>query len=386
MIRIERDKTGPVEVPSHAYYGVRTIRAAGQYPTVNAPVHGEFIKALACVKSAAVRSGIDQQIVSERIGNLIMKAADEIKEGKHSEQFIAGYIHGSSSHLLNVNINEVLANRALELMLEDKGNYALIDPDLHVNGPHSADWILSTSLNVAAHQLTHKLVSATGGLKYRLWMAKEHLEGPHQADSRNPAMKMPIRLTRAFGESAKQLQLDAARLAEAASRLKRIRIDSAPDAVMPHANRELTERTVSYLRHMTRIEYFAASRWDASSGSKSVYADLSSVLKTLAANLFKLCSDIRNAASIKGSAASSESRRFYESAGFLHQICFQVIGYDHIISLAEEAGMPDEESVPPVTLYHVLESLNIMVKGIESFAGSLTQEQDDADPAAMQRY
>lgn len=382
MIRIERDKTGPVEVPSHAYYGVRTMRAAGQYPKVNAPVHGEFIKALACVKSAAVRSGIDQKIVSERIGNLIMKAADEIKEGKHSEQFIVGYIHGSSSHLLNVNINEVLANRALELMLEDKGNYALIDPDLHVNGPHSADWILSTSLNVAAHQLTHKLVSATEGLKYRLWMAKERLEGPHPADSKNPVMNVPVRLTRAFGESAKQLQLDAARLAEAASRLKRI---SAPDAVMPHTNRELTERTVSYLRHMTRIEYFAASRWDASSGSKSVYADLSSVLKTLAANLFKLCSDVRNAASIKGTATSPENHRFYDSAGFLHQICFQVIGYDHIISLAEEAGMPDEESVPAVILYHVLESLDIMMKGIDSFAGSLTQEQDDADPAAMQQ-
>ncbi|MEK3778987.1 MULTISPECIES: lyase family protein [Paenibacillus] len=385
MIRIERDKTGPVEVPSHAYYGVQTMRAAGQYPKVNAPVHGQFIKALACVKSAAVRAGIDQEIVPGRIGNLIMKAADEIKEGKHSEQFIAGYIHGSSSHLLNVNLNEVLANRALELMLEDKGNYDLIDPDLHVNGPHSADWILSTSLNVAAHQLTHKLVSATEGLKYRLWMAKERLEGQRQGNSTDPVMNVPARLTRTFGESAKQLQLDAARLAEAASRFKRIRIDSARDAVMPQANRELTERTVSYLRHMTRIEFFAASRWDASSGSKSVYADLSSVLKTLAVNLFKLCSDIRNAASLKGSATSPESRRFLESAGFLHQICVLVIGYDHIISLAEEAGIPDEETVPPVIFYHVLESLDIMMKGIDSFAGSLTQEQDDADPAGIRR-
>lgn len=382
MLRIERDKNGEVNVPSHAYYGVETMRAAGEYPTVNARVHSEFIKALASVKSATVRAGIEHSIVPERIGNLIMKATDEIMDGKHSEQFITDYIHGSSSNILNVNMNEVLANRALELMLEDKGNYAVVDPDIHVNGPHTADWIISTTLNVAAHQSSHKLITAIEGLKYRLWMAKELLEGQRPADSADSVMMVSTRLIRFFRESAKQLQLDATALTEAASRLKSIRIASAPDAAMPHSYCELTERTVSYLRQITRTDYFAASHYqDSSSVSKSAYADLSSVLKTLAVNLFKLCCDIRNAF-MSEKDMNPPNRIYYESAGFLHQVCMQVIGYDHIINLAEEAGMPDDDTVPPVILYHLMESLDIMMKGIGSFASSLTREQNDADTTA----
>lgn len=382
MIRIEQDGLGTLEVPAYAYYGIQTLRAAADnIQAANTPVHDEFIVAMACLKSAAAQANLILGTVPARIGNLIVKAAEEIMRGKHLEHFIADYIQGGTTDLLNTNMNEVLTNRALELMLEDKGNYDVINPNGHVNLAQSTNGVTSTALQIATHQLSRTLIQSIDQLRSGLLAKKEQIEEPYIQGSSNLKPGSQIWFCRQFGEAAQNLQRDRVRLDKAASRLQTIQLGSAAIGSDSNVHSEFTERTVSYLRGITQIDLLLSGSGEPLYSS-DVFVELSSALKTLAITLSKLCSDIRLGATIEQSDLNLIGRAELGMAEALHQIAFQVIGFNYSVSLAAEAGMPDRNAVPPLIAYNLMESLKILIKGIDSF--TLMVLEDDLKRTAHQ--
>ncbi|SMF72315.1 fumarase, class II [Paenibacillus uliginis N3/975] len=364
MIRIERDELGAVEVPAYAYYGIQTLRAAQIYPNARTPVHHAFIVAMAYVKIAAAKANLEIGALPQRIGNLIVMAAEEILRGKHLKHFISNYSQSPSGDILNANMNEVLANRALEFMLEDKGNYGVVNPELHANLSQSANGVMSATLRIAAYRLTQDLIKSLHVLKTELLYKKEQIDRLHTPKISSQNSGAPIWLGRQFGDYAQHIQSDVTRLDKAASHMKTIHLSLSAIGSEPDSHCGFNERAVSHLRKLTQIELFTSKSEEV---SYHVFAELSSALKDLAVNLSRLCSDIRLGASLEQADINPTDVTMHEKAASLSQSAFQVIGLDHSISLAAEAGMLDRNAVPPIITYNVMESLSLLINGIELF-------------------
>ncbi|GIP21141.1 lyase family protein [Paenibacillus sp. J22TS3] len=387
MIRFEQDSIGVREVPSYAYYGIQTLRAGEMFPIASTPVHKEFIIALACVKKAAAQAHLDIGTLPIRIGSLLVKAAEEVIQGRHLEHFKVDFIQGSINDSLNMNMNEVLANRVLELMLADKGDYALVNPSFHINLGQTTNEVISTALRIASYQLSQKLTGTAEQLITALLAAAKQPSKPHH-QSKEPQTKTGTKewLMGQFEEAALSLQQDLDKLAKAASHVQAVRLSDAGANSGTELSHEFSNKAVAYLSKLTQIPLTVSQADKESPQDTDVFVQLSSALKLCALTLTKLCRSVRTV------AASSQADRGDwdqppgvqpEKAEALSQIAFQVIGFDHSIKLASEAGIIDRGAVQPIVAYNLIESLIILSRGMESFAQPLTFEEKSDIPAHL---
>ena len=149
QMRMEKDFLGSKEVPSDAYYGIQTLRAVENFPITGYRIHEELIKAMAVVKKAAALANMDTKRLYDGIGKNILKAADELLAGEMHDQVIVDPIQGGAGTSINMNINEIIANRALELMGEQKGDYSYCSPNTHVNMSQSTNDAFPTAMHIA---------------------------------------------------------------------------------------------------------------------------------------------------------------------------------------------------------------------------------------------
>src|SRR5690625_2263506 len=163
--RIEEDLLGKREVPISAYYGVQTIRACENFNITGYSLHPELIISLALVKKAAALANMEVGNLDNTIGNAIVMATEEIASGKLHDQFIVDPIQGGAGTSINMNANEVIANRALEIIGEEKGNYQIIHPNIHVNMAQSTNDAFPTSIHIATIVLIEKLENTMEKLK-----------------------------------------------------------------------------------------------------------------------------------------------------------------------------------------------------------------------------
>lgn len=152
-VRTENDFLGSKEIPKHAYYGIQTLRAVENFPITGYRVHEELIKALAIVKKAAALANMSVKRLNQKLGKAIVQAADEIIEGDWHEQFIVDPIQSGAGTSMNMNINEIIANRALELLEYEKGSYRTLSPNSHVNMSQSTNDVFPTAIHIATLNL-----------------------------------------------------------------------------------------------------------------------------------------------------------------------------------------------------------------------------------------
>lgn len=370
MIRIEQDGLGARVLPSHAYYGIRTLRASEKIPHgAGMPIHGELMKALACVKKAAALAHLESGTLPARISGLIVKAAEEVIAGQHARDIVVDWLQDPTGESLNMNVNEIIANRALELMLEDKGNYSILDPVRHVNRGQSASGVIAMALRVASHRLTERLIRSVDQLIGALVAKKSEIGSRPMPEGHQEQPGTPAWFSRRLDEGARQLQSGMERMAAANARL-------AASLTTANAGMEdaaIASKTLSHLRNTAQIGESIGNGNGAAKRNNEAFTRLSSAVRHLALNLSNLCSDIRLAASLQNLADSPEwiSGKEVAASEALGQIAFQAIGFDHSLGLAAEAGMLDPGAIPPVVAYNLLESLTMMDKGVEAFATAI---------------
>lgn len=378
--RLEHDFLGEKEVPESAYYGIQTLRAVENFPITGVPIHPELLVALAHVKKAAARANMDVHLLQTTIGEAIVKASEEVIEQQLLDQFIVDSIQGGAGTSINMNMNEVLANRALELLGRDKGDYFHCSPNNHVNMSQSTNDAIPTALRIAAHTLTQHLLEALQALQDGFLAKRDEFDDVIKMGRTHLQDAVPIRLGQEFGAYAAVLGRDIARIRSAAIHALTVNMGATAVGTGLNAKPEYISAVIAHLQEQTGLPIRAADDLVDATQNSDAYTELSAALKVCAVNLSKICNDIRLMASgprVGLAELSLPPRQPGSSimpgkvnpvmAEVVNQVAFQVMGNDHTLCMACEAGQFELNVMGPVIAFNLLQSLKILRNGVDVF-------------------
>lgn len=378
--RIERDSFGEKNVPSESYFGIHTLRAVENFPITGIPVEETLITALAQVKKAAAKANVEAGLLDAEIGDAIVKAADEVIAGGLRQEFIVDAIQGGAGTSINMNMNEVLANRALELLGKNKGEYKFCNPNNDVNMSQSTNDTVPTAIRLAAYELTEQLLDVMQTLQQGFAAKAEEFDDVIKMGRTHLQDAVPIRLGQEFGAYAKVLGRDMERIKSAAEQLLIINMGATAVGTGLNAEPRYIEAVAKHLSAQYNKEIQTAENLVDGTQNTDVYTTLSSMLKVCALNMSKISNDLRLMAS-GPRAGLFEIQLPARQAGssimpgkvnpvmaeMMNQIAFQVIGNDQTIGLASEAGQFELNVMGPVLAFNLLQSLRILKNGMDVF-------------------
>ncbi|AJS59303.1 aspartate ammonia-lyase [Paenibacillus sp. IHBB 10380] len=379
-MRLEKDFLGTKEVPSEAYYGIQTMRAAENFPITGQRIHPELIRAMAMVKKGAAIANMEiKRLLSDK-GNAIVQAADEIIGGRWFDQFIVDPIQGGAGTSINMNTNEVIANRALELTNKEKGSYADINPNNHVNMAQSTNDAFPTAVHLAVLTMIEKLLETMKDLHKAFSDKSEEFDGVIKMGRTHLQDAVPIRLGQEFQAYARVLGRDINRLGATRTNLLNINMGATAVGTGLNANVRYIQRVAEILAELSGFPLEPADHLVDATQNTDAYTEVSAALKICMMNMSKVANDIRLMASGPRDGLGEltlPSRQPGSSimpgkvnpvmCEVINQIAFQVIGNDHTICLASEAGQLELNVMEPVLVYNLLQSLEIMNQGFRVF-------------------
>lgn len=379
-MRMEKDFLGSKEVPSDAYYGIQTLRAVENFPITGYRIHEELIKAMAVVKKAAALANMDTKRLYDGIGKNILKAADELLAGEMHDQVIVDPIQGGAGTSINMNINEIIANRALELMGEQKGDYSYCSPNTHVNMSQSTNDAFPTAMHIAVLNTLEKLIES---------MEAMHAAFQQKANEFNHVIKMgrthlqdavPIRLGQEFEAYSRVVARDINRIKQSRQHLYEVNMGATAVGTGLNADPKYIEQVVKHLQDISGLPLTGADHLVDASQNTDAYTEVSSVLKISMINMSKIANDLRLMASGPRAGLGEITLPARQPGSsimpgkvnpvmpeLINQVAFQVIGNDQTISLASEAGQFELNVMEPVLIFNLLQSITIMTNAFGTF-------------------
>lgn len=379
-VRKEKDFLGERELPINAYYGVQTLRAVENFPITGYRIHEELIRALAIVKKAAALANMDVKRLYEGLGHAIVQAADEIIEGKWHDQFIVDPIQGGAGTSMNMNANEVIANRALELLGKEKGAYVELSPNSHVNMSQSTNDVFPTAIHIATLNLVGKLLDT---MQYMLEVFKK------KAKQFDPIIKMgrthlqdavPIRLGQEFEAYSRVLERDIKRIQQSRQHLYEVNMGATAVGTGLNADPRYIKNVVKHLADISGLPLIGAEHLVDATQNTDAYTEVSAALKVCMMNMSKIANDLRLMASGPRAGFGEITLPARQPGSsimpgkvnpvmpeMINQVAFQVIGNDHTICLASEAGQLELNVMEPVLVFNLLQSISIMNNAFRSF-------------------
>lgn len=378
--RVERDFLGEKQIASDSYYGIQTLRAVENFPMTGLKLDAELIRAMSMVKKAAAIANHDTGKLSNTIKEAIVEAADEIIAGKCHNEFIVDPIQGGAGTSINMNTNEVIANRALEILGREKGDYAFISPYSHVNMSQSTNDAFPTAIRIAI------LMHAKQFLKNMNDMYDAFAE---KAEEFNPIIKMgrthlqdavPIRLGQEFEAYSRVIKRDYNRIQQAFDSLCEVNIGATAVGTGLNAHPMYILLVVEKLKEISGFPLFAAEHLVDATQNTDGYTSISANLKVSMVNMSKIANDIRLMASGPRTGFNELNLPPRQSgssimpgkvnpvmAEVINQAAFQVIGNDQTIALASEAGQLELNVMEPVLIFNLLQSIKIMSSSFRVF-------------------
>ncbi|MDQ0245473.1 aspartate ammonia-lyase [Bacillus fengqiuensis] len=379
-VRIEKDFLGAKELPIDAYYGIQTLRAMENFPITGYRIHEELIKALAIVKKAAALANMDVKRLYEGLGQAIVQAADEIIEGKWHDQFIVDPIQGGAGTSMNMNANEVIANRALELLGKEKGSYVELSPNSHVNMSQSTNDAFPTAIHIATLQLIGKLLD-TMKYMHEVFKAKAK-EFDHVIKMGRTHLQdaVPVRLGQEFEAYSRVLERDMKRIEQSRQHLYEVNMGATAVGTGLNADPRYIENVVKHLADISGLPLTGAEHLVDATQNTDAYTEVSAALKVCMMNMSKIANDLRLMASGPRAGLGEISLPARQPGSsimpgkvnpvmpeMINQVAFQVIGNDHTICLASEAGQLELNVMEPVLVFNLLQSLSIMNNAFRAF-------------------
>lgn len=371
--RIERDSLGEREVPGEAYYGIQSLRAMENFPISGLKPHPGFIWATALVKRAAAEANMSVGLLNAKIGAAIVKAAQEVMEGQWRDQFVVDVLQAGAGTSHNMNANEVLANRAIEILGGKKGDYRLVHPNDHVNMAQSTNDVFPTALRIAGLSLLEGLLVSLGKLEQTL--ATKGLEFKDVIKSGRTHLQdaVPVTLGQEFQAYSVSVRKGASRIQEAAKGLLSLGIGATAAGTGLNAHPLYRTRVLERLRALTGLELVAASDPMEATQSMADFAHVSSALKSLALELIRIANDLRLLSSgprtglaeidlpaVQPGSSMMPGKVNPVMAEVTDMVCFQVIGNDLAIAMAVQAGQLELNVMMPVIAHNLLQSIEIL--------------------------
>ncbi len=371
--RIEHDFLGDREVPADAYYGVQTLRGAENFPITGLPIHPALIRAMAIVKKAAALANRDTGHLDAKIANAIAKAADDVIAGKLNAQFIVDPIQGGAGTSINMNTNEVIANRALEILGEAKGSYKVISPNSHVNMAQSTNDAFPTGVHIAALDLGRSLVVELQKLHDAFAAKEKEFHGLIKMGRTHLQDAVPIRLGQEFGAYRRVIGRDIKRIQQVGQQLLEVNMGATAVGTGLNADPDYIVAVARYLAEFSGFPMRTAEDLVDATQNTDCYTEVSAALKVCMMNLSKIANDLRlmasgprcglgelNLPARQPGSSIMPGKVNPVMAEVVNQVAFQVIGNDHTICLASEAGQFELNVMEPVLVFNLLQSIGIM--------------------------
>ena len=386
--RIERDSLGEREMPADVYYGIQTARAIENFPISGFKPYPAFVTATVLVKKAAARANAALGALDGRIAEAIIQAADEVLTGRMMDQFVVDPFQAGAGTSHNMNVNEVLANRAIELLGGEKGDYSIVNPNDHVNMGQSTNDVIPTAMRVAALELASKLLPALGHLASAFLARSIEFDRIVKSGRTHLQDAVPMRLGQEFGAYATAIQKNSDRILSAASELKEIGLGGTAAGTGLNAVPGYRKRVVEELNALVNNPLVATEGFRQTSDyfeamqSMSPFVNLSGALRGLATDMTRIANDLRllssgpntglteiNLPAVQPGSSIMPGKVNPVMAEMTNMVCFQVMGNDQTIALAAQAGQLELNVMMPVIAFDLLMSLAIMTNAVTVLAG-----------------
>jgi aspartate ammonia-lyase len=381
--RTEHDLLGDREVPAEAYYGVHTLRAVENFPITGTriSIYPELIKALACIKQAAALANHELGLLDEARCDAIVKACAELLGGKLHEQFVVDVIQGGAGTSTNMNANEVIANRALELLGHQKGEYQYLHPNEQVNIGQSTNDVYPSALKVATWFGILGLVDAMAVLRQAFEAKAEEFKDVLKMGRTQLQDAVPMTLGQEFSTYAVMLGEDEDRLREAALLICEINMGATAIGTGITAHPDYAPLILKRLKEVTGIPLVTAPNLIEATQDCGAFVQLSGVLKRVAVKLSKTCNDLRllssgpraglgeiNLPPMQAGSSIMPGKVNPVIPEVVNQIAYEVIGNDVTVTFAAEAGQLQLNAFEPIIAHSLFKSVSHLRNGCLTLA------------------
>jgi aspartate ammonia-lyase len=381
--RREHDLLGEREIPTTVYYGVHTLRALENFPISGIPIgtYPNMISALACVKQACALANHELELLDTKKTKAIVKACEEIRRGKLYDQFVVDVIQGGAGTSTNMNANEVVANRALEILGRKFGEYKYLHPLEDVNMSQSTNDVYPTAVKVALHFEIDLLIAAMEVL--RIAFAAKAVEFKEILKMGRTQLQdaVPMTLGQEFSTYAVMIEEDQQRLREASLLIQEMNLGATAIGTGINAHPDYAKLARKHLCEITGINFITARNLVEATQDAGSFVQLSGVLKRVAVKLSKICNDLRllssgpraglgeiNLPAVQAGSSIMPGKVNPVIPEVVNQIAFLVIGNDVTVSFAAEGGQLQLNAFEPIIAHSLFDSLIYLRQGCITLA------------------
>ena len=385
--RIERDTLGQVQVPRDAYYGAQTQRAVENFPISGLRLPAAFVHAQAVVKRAATQANMAAGLLKKEIGAALVAAAEEIMAGKFIDQFVVDVFQAGAGTSQNMNINEVLANRASELLGGKRGVYDRVHPNDHANMAQSTNDTIHAAIHIAAvREIHNRLLPAVTRLGEALEDKSVEFDHVIKAGRTHLQDAAPVRLGQEFGAYARMMRLGEKRIMAACDGLKPLCIGGTAVGTGLNTDPKYRERVLSHISETTGHKFTSAENIFEAMQSMDAVVEMAGALRVLVTSLRKIADDLRLLGSgprtglaeirlpaVQPGSSIMPGKVNPVMAEMLNMVCFHCLGCDAAIVSAAQAGQLELNVMMPVIAYNLFQEIDILTGGIEAFTNRCVQ-------------
>lgn len=378
--RTETDSLGTKKVPKEAYYGIQTVRAMENFPVSGYKAPAGFVKSYIYVKQAVALANMKVGWLDEQIGCAIVKACDEVLDGKFSDQFVVDVFQAGAGTSFNMNVNEVLANRALEIIGREKGDYKSISPNDHVNMAQSSNDTFPTALHVSVLLALGQLLPELERLRKAFSRLSEKYAHAIKSGRTHLQDALPVTLGQEFGAYATAVQDCRNELETRNKLLLEVALGGTATGTGVNAHPKFRGIAIAELSKITGLKLTGARDPFEALQSRRGVAAVSSGLKELALELIRIANDLRLLSSgpttglaeislpaVQPGSSIMPGKVNPVMAECLNMIAFQMIGNDLAVSFAVQAGQLELNVMTPVMMHNILQSIQVLANFLPVF-------------------
>ncbi len=380
VYREEYDSIGAKLIPSEAYYGVQSLRGAENFPITGRGMHPHLLRAIVELKKAAAITNRDVGALDVRIANAIIGACDEMLEGRLLENFITDAMQGGAGTSVNMNANEIIANRAIEMLGGQKGDYRIVHPNDHVNCGQSTNDVVPSAARIATIRLLEQALEALKRLQGVFAEKSREFQTVIKMGRTEMQDAVPISFGQVFGAYASALMRDIKRFGLAIEEMLFINMGGTAIGTSVNAHPDYVKGVAANIQKVTRLEIKQADDLVDATQNLDSFVFVSGIVKSCAVTLTKIASDIRlmssgprtgfgeiNIPPKQNGSSIMPGKVNPVMSEMMSQVAFHIIGNDTTITLAAGAGQLELNAFEPVMLYSLFESLDTLRNGINVF-------------------
>lgn len=378
--RKEKDTLGTISIPENAYYGVQTRRAVENFPISGLNLHPVFVDSYVFIKKAAALANMKLGLLDKKKGDAIVRAANEILNGKLREHFVVDVYQAGAGTSYNMNTNEVIANRAIEILGGKKGDYKIVNPNDHVNMAQSTNDTFPTAMRIASMLMMKQLLPVIK--KFEIALRKKSKEFDRVIKSGRTHLQdaSPITLGQEFSGYAEIINKHFGLILNALKSLSEIGLGGTAVGTGLNTHIKYRKLITQNLSTLTGLKLKTAKNYFSVMQSMLPFTELSSALKNFAVDLTKISDDIRLMSSgpttgfgeiilpaVQPGSSIMPGKVNPSMAEMINMVCYQVIGNDLTVTMASQAGQLELNVMMPVIIYNILWSMEILKNGLNEF-------------------